>query len=181
MILFLIAAWTPVIEHGPVDIEAVDEWSTLIGHCPASTATWVARYENGALAKLGMVGAGDVDKALESCLQAGLERRSVEGDVLVRIRWADTARDAWETQTLGILDQLVGPREVRDCATLRFPIDPEGALGAPVLHSASSDASLDRLALDSVAAFDEGMPPVPESLRAVYGDHVDLCVGGIQK
>ncbi|HJN77700.1 MAG TPA: hypothetical protein QGF58_27515 [Myxococcota bacterium] len=181
MIWLLLGAWTPKVEQGPVDLEAVEEWSTLIRHCPSGTSQWVARYQDGRLEKLGMVGTGEVDRALESCLEAGLRQRAVEGDVLVRIRWTDDTREAWERQSLAILDQIVGPREVHSCATLRFPIGAEGVLGAPTLHSSSSDEALDRLALDSVAAFDDGMPPVPESLRAVYGDHVDLCVGGIPK
>jgi len=181
VILWLLGAWTPTVEHGPVDLEALQEWSTMIGHCPAGTSEWVARYENGALDKLGMVGAGEVDKALKSCLEAGLSRRGVEGDVLVRIVWQADARASWESQALDILNQLVGPREVRGCATLRFPVGAEGALGAPTLHETSRDEALDRQALDSVAAFEEGLPPVPESLRTLYGDHVDLCVGGIPK
>ena len=181
MILWLLGAWTPTVEHGPVDLDAVAEWSRLIGHCPAGTSEWAARYQDGQLAKLGVVGAGEVDKELRSCLEAGLRARGVDGDVVVRIRWTDEARTTWEENTLAVLDQLVGPREVRGCATLRFPIAKDGALGVPTLHTSSGEPELDALALDSLAAFDDGMPPVPESLRAVYGDHVDLCVGGIPK
>ena len=99
---------------------------------------------------------------------------------MVRLAWADPKMTTWELTVTSALDQVVGPRTEPSCALLRFPILESGALGPPTLHSSSGSEHLDAAALDASARRGEPLPPVPNALRSTYGEHVDLCVGGLR-
>ncbi|MCP4804957.1 MAG: hypothetical protein GY913_16835 [Proteobacteria bacterium] len=169
------AGWTPTVVGTDATVNKMTE---LVGHCPPDTTEWVARYDGGKVAKLGPVaGSGDPDPRVESCLGAGLAARPLPDGVLVKLRWESDARSEWESQTLEILGQVVGPKDDQRCPTLRFPMA-DGVLGTPeVLHPSASE-TLDAEILAAVIAWPDPLPIVPEELRGLYGDHVNLCVSG---
>lgn len=177
-----LAGWTVSPEAGTLPAQAKASLDTLIGHCPASQQDWVVRYGDGKLQRLGPVaGASEPDPGLRSCLQAGLESRPVDGVAVLRVSWSDPVAQRWETQVTGILNQVVGPRPAGPCVDLAFAISPQGQLQPPTLLVSSGEPELDQLVLATARSWQQPLPPVPAALREVYGEQVQLCVGGIQK
>ena len=174
------ASWALNAEGPPPTQDKLVAALELLAHCPADPGEWVARFEDGELKRFGPLAGQEGADEVASCLKAGLEARPLPGDTVVRLRYADPAMVAWESQTTALLDQVVGPRTEPSCAMLRFPIEDSGALGAAALHASSGSAELDAAALDASARRGEPLPPVPEALRSTYGEHVDLCIGGIR-
>lgn len=173
-----LAGWNPTV----VGTEAtVAKMTELVGHCPPDTTEWVARYQDGKVAKIGPVaGSGEPDPLVESCLTAGLAARPLPDGVLVKLRWESDARSTWEQQTLEILAQVVGPKDDRVCPTLRFPLA-DGVLGTPTIQHPSNHTELDAEILAAVTGWEQPLPAVPEPLHSLYGDHVDLCVAGLTR
>jgi hypothetical protein len=174
------AAWSLSPQGETRGPESLAPTLELVSHCPADAGEWVARFSGGELARFGQVAGQEGSTEVASCLEAGLKARPLEGDVMVRLSWADPTMATWEQQITAVLDQVVGPRSEPSCALLRFPIEEGGALGPPALHSSSGSEVLDREALDASLRRGEPLPPVPEALRSTYGEHVDLCVGGLR-
>lgn len=174
------ASWSIAPQGEPPSPAELTATLELVGHCPADPGEWVARFEGGELARFGPVAGEEGSAEVASCLEAGLKARPLSGDRMVRLSFADPAMATWEAQTTAMLDQVLGQRTEPSCALLRFPVKEDGSLGPPALHSSSGNEALDAAALDASARRGEPLPPVPEALRSTYGEHVDLCVGGLR-
>lgn len=180
MFAIIAAGWTPSVVDGKVSPTLLSELEEVVAHCPHSHGDWVVRVTDTGQVKLGPVAGADSDNAaLESCLQAGLAARPVPGPVILRLSFKDPRTTTWEAAAVQGLNQQVGPERSGSCSTLRWRIGPGGVLSEPQLMQSSGSEDLDRRALSAAQAPQRALPPVPQDLQALYGEHVDLCVGGV--
>lgn len=178
MIALIWAGWTLQPMVGEPSAEALAETELRVAHCPPRQQDFVARQQ-GEKTVLGPVaGSGETRDLgeIEACLRAGLRAKPLADGVAVRVVYEEPRAEVWSGNVTGILDTLVGPSP-GDCLSLRFPVTPDGTLGKPEVVGGSGDNDWDFEALAKVMGYPQPLPPVPEGLRAHFGEDVVLCVG----
>ncbi|MCB9759937.1 MAG: hypothetical protein H6739_08905 [Alphaproteobacteria bacterium] len=178
-----LAGWTATVEAGEASPAELAALAPFLDSCPARPDDWIARYADGALLRFGPVAGHDQRDAepVEDCLRAALAAKPIAGTAVLRLRWTDPTLDRYRQNVTSVLDQLVGPRSDPGCTTLRFPIQADNTLGAPLLAISSGDPDFDARVTASLALLEGPLPPLPESLRAKLGDTVDVCVQGVRR